>query len=411
MNQGGQDEDGWLSVQTEDDQNHYAPDLGFMDDASNFKAVAHVTDVNSSLMPKPVDLGKNPTQNLEGYEVQFESMQPEDYSLLHVKSMHEPGTLWDALTQFFEETENLDPEVNDQAKVVTGHYYNTPQDCKFMTGVYRVNEKDTEEKSIVDFRRLSGDAFLMNDFFHLVVEWLTNKELVEPEEDSEDEFTDEPFTDDEDLLSEVEDMDGAFNVVPMNPHKNYLQFDYDEGLLNMWIERYQESHMEDKDYVMKMMSFNAELESNRDFMLQRSAETLKELIETQLKETKEWNSAPITRNTCLLLKNLSQSDAAMVDAETIKAVCEAMATWCPGQNASPVIGEVRESRQSMLEMAEFLTNMVENQKLDQDLISNVMKESLNTNQMDKIVNFAANREEPVFKSFGEVVENLTTPTN
>lgn len=411
MNQGGQDEDGWLSVQTEDDQNRCAPDLGFMDDASNFKAVAHVTDVNSSLMPKPVDLGKNPTQNLEGYEVQFESMQPEDYSLLHVKSMHEPGTLWDALTQFFEETENLDPEVNDQAKVVTGHYYNTPQDCKFMTGVYRVNEKDTEEKSIVDFRRLSGDAFLMNDFFHLVVEWLTNKELVEPEEDSEDEFTDEPFTDDEDLLSEVEDMDGAFNVAPMNPHKNYLQFDYDEGLLNMWIERYQESHMEDKDYVMKMMSFNAELESNRDFMLQRSAETLKELIETQLKETKEWNSAPITRNTCLLLKNLSQSDAAMVDAETIKAVCEAMATWCPGQNASPVIGEVRESRQSMLEMAEFLTNMVENQKLDQDFISNVMKESLNTNQMDKIVNFTANREEAVFKSFGEVVENLTTPTN
>jgi len=235
------------------------------------------------------------------------------------------------------------------------------------------------------------------------------------EEDSDDDFTDEPFTDDE-ALSEIEDMDGTFEpIVPISsgasPHKQYLQFDYDEGLLHMWIERYKDSHMEDKDYVMKMMSFNAELESNRDFMLQKNAEELKELIEKQLKEKQDWNSAPLTRNTCLLLKNLSLSDEAVVDEETIKAVCEAMANWCPGQNARPVIGEVRESRQSMLEIAEFLNIITGKKKLDKNVIGKVMQESLDSGTMDTILGFASQREEPALRAFGETVENLTTPNN
>jgi hypothetical protein len=397
-----QDQDGWLAVEEEDDAN--GADFSWMTVENHDRAVSKEAISPNNLVRN--DQPQKQVADISVKMVEFETMQPDDFSLLHVKSVQEPGLLWDSLTEFFEVQENLDPEVNEQAKVVTGHYYDTPQECKFMAGVYLVDDKDAQEQSVVDFRRLSGDAFLMNDFFHLVVDWLLKNEMVEPEENSDDEYE---ISDDE-PLSDVEDMDG-FNVEPLNPFKRYLEFNYDEGLLHMWISRFKDSHMEDKDYVMKMMSFNAEHEGNREFMLRKSAGELKELIETQLTQKKDWNSAPITRNTCLLLKNLSLSEDMVVGEETIKAVCEAMANWCPGQQSSPVIGEVRESRQSMIEIAQFYDNLVTSKKCEPDFFANVMQETLDSDQMNAIVSFTSNREEEILKNFGEFVENLTTPMN
>lgn len=386
-----------LSVQDEEETNP----LDFLDQVEDNDRGARAVHVNDSAL----DLGgqqkfgdPRKLQANDDGDREFDVMRKEELSLNFLTSASPPVDLWNACLKYFEEAENLDPEINETAKLAYGHFYDAPRECKFMAGVYKMQESDAS--SVVDFKRLSGDAFLMQDFFKMIGPELAREGVVDLEDDEEEDSSSFEFSD--------EDMDG-FDF--MDPHKSYLEFQYDDGLLSMWVERFEQSTMEDKDYVMNMMSFNAEHEGNRAYMIEKVGDALVKLIKVQLMESKEWNTAPITRNTCMLLKNLYPSDIE-IDDDMIKAIFNTMKLWCPSGNTSgKAIGEVRESRQSMILLSEVLMRTIDDEKRSSEDILNIMKDTLDETQINKLVKFSVYRDEEHLSSFGQLASTLLESTN
>lgn len=376
------------------------------------------TKVDFVLVAQPSKVNKDDKQI--STEKAFFPVFSEDFASLYCFASVAPLVLWTHLKQFFEDTPHVDPEVNEEARVVFGNFYQTPQKCSFLASVAQT--KDSNE-SVLDVRRLEGDAFLLNDFFKILQKHLVDLDLVTAkDEDDDDIFGDEDDDDDyEDLFMSDGEEDGFGLELPdLDPHQTMMEFEYDPDMLYSMITDFKDTHMEEKNYFMSMLSHNAMRPENRNLMLDEKMHgQIKELIETQLKEKKDYSNASLTRNTCLLLKNLACEME--VDNETVKAATEAMGEWCPGKNAGRVrdklpfiknderffnIGELQGSRQSMIEISEFFSHLIEHKQFSELDLLTIMRDTLNSEQIKRIGGFISSRCEDSLQIFGDLAENV-----
>jgi len=339
-------------------------------------------------------------------EIKTESVFPSytqiDLSTLYLFSSDAPLVLWNELKEFFECTPNVDPEVNEQSRVVYGNFYDTPQNCSFLASVAQMKDSD---ESVLDLRRLDGDAFLLNDFFKILKNYLAERELVKPGDDDEDDIDFFGDEDDDDIFAfDDEDGEMGLELPSLDPFKTMMEFEYDPDMLHMMVSDFKDTHLEEKNYFMSMLCHNAVREENRKLMLNEQMHgQVKELIENQLKEknTDFGGSAALMRNTCLFLKNLTCDME--IDDEMVKAVSEAMGEWCPRNDAGCNIGNLQGSRQSMIELAEFFQQLIDGAKYSEGDILDIMSNTLTTEQVKRIGQFASTRSEDSLELFGSFI--------
>lgn len=356
--------------------------------------------------PQPT---KQNVKDIKQHSLRFPSYSQADLSTLHLFCSVAPVVVFSQLKQFFEDTPNVDPEVNEDQKVVFGNYYarESPQICSFLASVGKM--KDSTE-SVLDVRRLDGDAFLLNDFFKMLKNHLVEKELAKP-----DIFDDDDEEDDEDDLwgDDDEDDDLAFDdgeeemrleIPSLDPHKIMMEFEYDPEMLYMMISDFKDTHLEEKNYFMSMLSHNAVRAENRNLMLdEKMHDQVKELIEIQLKTPKkDCASASLTRNTCVFLKNLTTDME--VDDVTVKAASQAIGEWCPGRkDDGSAIGELQGSRQCMIEISEVFQYLIDGGKYSEETILNILSETLSPEQITRIGQFTSTRDEESLQLFGSFI--------
>lgn len=311
------------------------------------------------------------------------------------------------MKEFFDEAQNVDPEANEEAKVVSGNFYKNTQDCSFLASVASLASGEEEEnRSVVDVRRIQGDAFALNDFFKVLRKHLIEADLVEPEDELMGDDDDDMMEDYSDLFMSEDEGEDDFGdklnndlALPtsLDPFNHMMDFSYDPDMLYMMIEDFKDTHQEEKQYYMSMLSHNAQLETNRQLILQEERHSqVKELIEHQLGLARDRSSASLTRNTCVFLKNLACD--LKIDEAIVKAALEAMGEWCPGsrtQNVSEeeedsVIGELSGSRQSMIEICQFFQQVLKFGKYTKENLVETMQDTLTMDQINRISEFTSN---------------------
>merc|ERR1712156_689711 len=101
-----------------------------------------------------------------------------------------------------------------------------------------------------------GDAFILSEFFKKMKEHLSTEEEFDLEEEEDSEEFDDDFgfgmEDDEEDGFELPDFDN-----PM------MEFEYDPELLYMMIDDFHNTHLQEKNYFMSMLSHNAVRKENR----------------------------------------------------------------------------------------------------------------------------------------------------
>merc|ERR1719219_2317749 len=242
---------------------------------------------------------------------------------------------------------------------IMGNVYDHGNHCEFLLGMYQV-----EEQPVLDFKRMSGDGFVMDTFYHSVLKKLgaEQPQLIDPISDDDADFND--YSDDE--SEEVKSEDDQLTSY------GYLQLSYDENLVTSWIEKIKTRHVEDKNHMMGLMAYNALHEENLEIIVRKGGKDLRDLTKLLFEES---NSAALVRNTSALVKAVTSVDASKehgYDEAFVESVFEAMHYWVPNngrknkQNASATF-EITESREPVTSLVDTLFNL--KNFVDSDAIS------------------------------------------
>jgi predicted Zn-dependent protease with MMP-like domain len=244
-----------------------------------------------------------------------------------------------------------------------GNVYDHGNYCEFLLGMYKV-----EEKPVLDFKRMSGDGFVMDTFYRNVIQELlkANSELIVDVEEDDGDDVFEDYSDDE-TEDDGRDSEGADLT-----SYGYLQLSYDESLVTSWIEKIETRHVEDKNHMMGLMAYNALHEENLEIIVRKGGKNLRDLTKLLFEES---NSAALVRNTSALVKAVTSVEASKehgYDAAFVESVFEAMHYWVPNngrknkQNASATF-EITESRETVTNLVDTLFNL--KNFVDSDAIS------------------------------------------
>lgn len=305
-------------------------------------------------------------------------------SILYVCTISTPKEVWDALRRFFEEKESMDTETNHASKVIYGNYYQNPQDCSFLVSVGKMEDS---EHSVVDLRRLNGDAFLATQLFEAMKIHLSEEEEIALVEDNSEDLSE----------SDSENFEEEDNTTKKNKIIDFenaeVEFEYDPDLLELMIKEFEKSKLEavfeNKRATMSMLAYASDKEQNRKFMMgEKWLERIKKLVRAELGPGEKVSDAALTRNTCVFLKNMVEDME--IDLETLKCVIKTMAKWCPGQKDSGShIGCLQSSRQVLVEVDEIFQNISENSPFDDDEIEKIVKEELTTLELEQISEYVS----------------------
>lgn len=303
-------------------------------------------------------------------------------SILYVCTISSPKDVWEALRRFFEEKESMDTETHSASKVIYGNYYQNPQDCSFLVSVGKM--EDTEH-SVVDLRRLNGDAFLVTQLFESMKTHLSEEEEIALVEDNSEDLSE----------SDSENFEEEDNTTKKNKIVDFenseVEFEYDPDLLELMIKEFEKSKLEavfeNKSSTMSLLAYASDKEQNRKFMMgEKWLGRIKKLVRAELDSGSD---AALTRNTCVFLKNMVEDME--IDNETLKCVIKTMAKWCPGQEASGEvnIGCLQSSRQVLVEVDEIFQNISENSPFSDEQIEKIMNEELTTDEFKQISEYVS----------------------
>lgn len=212
----------------------------------------------------------------------FPTLQPVDltFSLLKCYTTDSPAHLWTSVLSFFANCPLVDFEVNSETKALFGNCYKNMQVCLFLVSVATL-EEDEQKKSVVDVKRLAGDAFLLQELFEEMKSELRETVFLEEKEDddydeassseevdSEDEECAFPFFEDVSNTSEVPDFENEI-----------IRFENDLGLLDMMLNNYDDVHLEEKNHFMSMLAHTSQVEDNKSLMVKETyVDKVKQLI-------------------------------------------------------------------------------------------------------------------------------------
>lgn len=281
------------------------------------------------------------------------TLRPGELSLMHCNLNGDLDfkDMWKDISGNVRNLPNVDPMKDLWAMM--GNVYDHGNYCEFLLGMYEV-----ENKPVLDFKRMSGDGFVMDGFFRNVKKSLmeANKELIidVEEDDGDDVFED--YSDDE----SVDGKDSEDNAHLTS--YGYLQLSYDENLVASWIEKIKTRHVEDKNHMMGLMAYNASHNENLEIIVRKGGKDLRDLTRLLLEES---NSAALVRNTSALVAAVTSVDDCRgdgYDAAFIEAIFEAMHYWVPNngrkntQKASATF-EITESRETVANLVQTIYNL------------------------------------------------------
>jgi len=319
-------------------------------------------------------------QQVEKVDV-FPTLQLVDltFSLLKCFTSDSPTQLWGSILSFFANCPLVDFEVNHEAKVLYGNYYQTIRDCSFLVSVGNLKD-DEEKRSVLDVQRLAGDAFLLQELFEEMKSELRQTVFLE-EEDDDDEASssdEEDSEDDEYAFSKFEDVSNT-SLFP-DLENEIIRFENDLGLLKM-ILNYESVHLEERNYYMSILAHTSQIEDNKTLMLGEAyVDKVKKLICSQLEASKDRSNATLIRNTCVFLNNLAEDME--VDNRMLTALVKTMGEWCPGkENNGKYIGYLQSSRQVMLTIDQILAKVMKINQHSEEKIVKIMYQELEENEM------------------------------
>jgi len=271
-----------------------------------------------------------------------------DLSLMWCKLVGENARdLFNNVSNTVESLPNVDPTVDIWS--IMGNVYSHGNHCEFLVGMYEV-----ESQPVLDFKRMSGDGFVMDGFYQKVKKTLKDQKIIDAVEDDDDAFD---YSDDfdSDEFDSGEAKDGEEDEDNLTSY-GYLQLAYDKNIVTSWIEKIKVRHVEDQNHMMGLMAYNASDPNNLEIIVNKGGKNLKELTIKMLEES---NNAALVRNTTELAKKVTshpQHTEHGYDEAFLKAVFDAMQWWVPNngrknsnKTTSFVITESRETVNNLVE--------------------------------------------------------------
>jgi len=241
---------------------------------------------------------------------------------------------------------NVDPTIDIWA--IMGNVYDHGNHCEFLVGMYEV-----EKQPVLDFKRMSGDGFVMDGFYQKVKKTLRERKIIDAEDDDDDIFEVDYSDDLSDEDAKEEDNLNSYG---------YLQLKYDENIVPSWIEKIKVRHVEDKNHMMGLMAYNASDETNLEIIVRKGGKNLKDLTVEMLVES---NNAALVRNTTELLKKVTSHEKCKehgYDDAFLEAIFEAMRWWVPNNGRKNKMKqsssfEITESRETVNNLVQTIHNL------------------------------------------------------
>lgn len=237
--------------------------------------------------------------------------------------------------------QNMDPMFDNRRKRAIGNYYFHGNHCEFLMQMYNTQENEP----LLDFRRMSGDGFVMDTFFREVKDTLSAFTVTPVEDDADEEDTFDDYSDDDDENA----TSMASDIGELLKNGGFLQLQYDKHVVKNWLKKIRKGHIQDRNYLMGLLAHNSRNSDNRAIIIAQGAGELLEVLETQLSST---DSAAMARNCSLLLQQIVL-DGVNIHRDLAKSVFQALERWVPGNRHTQTL-EVTESREAVLFLSSAL---------------------------------------------------------
>jgi len=269
--------------------------------------------------------------------------------------------MWKSIQGIVENMDNTDPMFDKF--LALGNYYQHGNFCEFQMGMYRSQET---EQNLLDFKRMSGDGFVMDSFFRDVRNKIREQnpnlmmDIDEFEDDDDDMIVFDDFTDSEDEDDSGNDQDNLAEFLQIGGPLNLKS---DSTVVKTWIDDCQNRHIEDKNHRMGLMAHNAANADNLEIIIREGGEELTTLIR---KLFAEHEHAAYVRNASVLLKHMSTKMD--FDDQMLRSAFEAIGMWVPGNGRKETF-RLTESRETVLNLATVFTNLVDRNAVDEDKLS------------------------------------------
>jgi len=285
---------------------------------------------------------------------------------------------------------NCDVTVQDW--IAFGNKFNQGKHVEFLLSCYGVG-KETK----IDLKRMSGNGFVIAELFTEVKNQLKKEDLIiAVEEDSVD------FAYDDDDDSDSGDPDD-------NLANGYLQLQYDVKIVQAWIEKIQNRHVEDQIHMVGLMAFNASNKQNLDIIVTEGGKKLKALFINKFENS---NIAALVRFTSELAKYVTGHPDCKdhgYDEDFLVATLDTVKFWIPGKKVGSSFSEknrqqstkfeVTESRETVMNLIQVIYNLGETMKIFpvQTIVglakSRLEKKKYNRSPKDDILRFLETRED------------------
>lgn len=308
------------------------------------------------------------------------SLQKLELSLMHLNMNKSRNVqdIWTNVSETIQNMPNIDPMLDIWS--IMGNVYDHGKYCEFLMGLYKV-----EDGLVLDFKRMSGDGFVMDGFFNSVTRTIKETKEGLIESDGEEEKT----IDFSELYSDDESDDGKESEDSHLTTYGFLQLSYDPNLVTSWIEKIKTRHVEDKNHMMGLMAHNAKHKKNLDIIVEKGGVALRNLMSNQLSES---NSAALVRNTSALAKavtSVKESKPHNYNAEFVGSCLNALGYWVPGngrrnQKQASSTFEITESRETAKNLVHTIVNTL---KVDvtKDEVATQIRDQLDSKDISNIV--------------------------
>jgi len=370
--------------------------------APNRGATAHVQHHASAFDGDMGAFGKDTTRS----EQKLPAATEKDLGLMNLCSKIEDSK------QFFSQVVETITSMKDCDLTVLdwnifGNKYISGRYVEFLIAFYSVG---TDTK--IDMKRMSGDGFAMASFFTEVKNHLKQSDLIIAAEEDDEEFA---YSTDEDDDDSGDDDD--------NLGDGYLQLAYDPNIVQAWIQKIQNRHVEDQLHMMGLMAFNASNKQNLDIIVKKGGKNLKTLFVNKFENS---NLAALLRFTSELAKHVTGHPDCKdhgYDEDFLIALFDTIKYWIPGRASSSVSDKSRqlstkfvvtESRETVMNLIQTTYNLGEKMKIfSEETIVRFAKKRLEKkptqrrNPKDDILRFLETREEtkPV-KYFRHILKQI-----
>lgn len=294
---------------------------------------------NKGIQQKPPAPGKIP------------QLRKQELSLMNCElAINDPTETWQSVQDVVEKMQSIDPLFYSQEKLAIGNFYQSGNFCEFHVGLCQSAESQAH---LLDFKRMSGDGFVMDSFFRTVRNSIKEDNpdlLMETDTDGGD--TEDLVVFDDYSDSDEEENDSDDSMMQFLQIGGPLNLKYDPNLVNTWIEDVETRHIEDRNHRMGLMAHNAQTDENRAIIIEQGGQRLQGLIRNIFSENM---NAALCRNTSVLLREMSKQ--VDLGEDMINCIFEAMVFWVPGNQRREAF-RVTESRETVMNLACVIHNLV-----------------------------------------------------